>query len=82
MTPERAEQIDSMLLDSLKDGPKYLNMGYSPVEAIERCFALMDAGKIYMQDGWVYPVPRAAETATSDSSRTNRERAIACSVQH
>jgi hypothetical protein len=61
MIPERAEQIDKMLLDSLRDGPKYLDMGHSPVEAIERCFALIDAGKVYMQSGWVYLKPQAPE---------------------
>lgn len=61
MTPERAEQVDAVLLESLKDGPKYLDMGCSPVEAIERCFALLEAGKVHFQSGWVYLVPRAAD---------------------
>lgn len=64
MTPERAEKIDKMLLDSLRDGPKYLDMGYSPVEAIERCFALIDAGKVYLRDDWVYLTPQPSESAT------------------
>lgn len=54
MTPERAREIDDVLLDSLKDGPKYLDMGHSPVEAIERCFELIKQGRVYMQSGWVY----------------------------
>jgi len=57
MTSERAEEIDRVLLDSLRDGPRYLDMGHSPVEAIERCFALADAGKVHIQSGWVYAVP-------------------------
>lgn len=55
MTSERAAEIDEFLLKSLEDGPRFLDMARSPVEAIERCFALADLKLIQIDElGWVY----------------------------
>jgi len=47
------DDTDKVLLESLLDGPKYLHMGRSPVEAIKRVFGYIDKGLVTMVENYV-----------------------------
>ena len=47
------DAIDLVLLRSLADKAKFLSLGHSPVNAIQRAWALVSEGYIHDEDGWL-----------------------------
>ena len=54
-------EYDKMLLATLKEGSKYLNIGDSPVTAIESAFKLCDLGLVRMVDSDLYITEKGLE---------------------
>lgn len=64
------DDYDRSLLESLREGPKVLHMGSSPVSAIDRGFRLINDGYLHMDhDGWVSLTQKGREIIDSPRPR-------------